>query len=80
MIKAFFDGACEPQNPGGNMGIGAITSCSLAIVGFFQANFARVLLCHRCGISALNFNRRTVFLIFFCGWAKINLFENQRFT
>lgn len=24
MITAFFDGACEPMNPGGNMGIGAI--------------------------------------------------------
>lgn len=23
MIKCFFDGACEPKNPGGNMGIGA---------------------------------------------------------
>ncbi len=24
MITCYFDGSCEPQNPGGNMGIGAI--------------------------------------------------------
>ena len=33
---------------------------------------AKPLLCSRCGISALNFNRRNVFLIFFlCGGFKI---------
>jgi hypothetical protein len=45
--------------------------------GLGKLGFANVLLCHRCGISALKFNRSTVFLIFFCGWAKNNLLENQ---
>jgi len=59
------------------------TVMQIAIVGYcvvlqrWIANFARLLLCPRCDISALNFNRSTVFLIFFCGWAENNLLENQ---
>jgi ribonuclease HI len=49
MIKCYFDGACEPTNPGGNLGIGAIV---------FHNNEA--VLRHSDFIAAAQFNSNNV--------------------